>query len=112
MNIEMLKEHGFFSFIWIILLASLVTSLFAALCLSANGQNMSPDELSSSVGTQKSTNNSKALCAESANQFIILGDLHLIQALKEMVNNNSSGALDELAFAEEQLTRGQRVRSC
>jgi hypothetical protein len=38
---------------------------------------------------------------------IALADLHIIQAIKDVMDNNSTGALDQLSRAEERLNNAQ-----
>lgn len=43
----------------------------------------------------------------SRNENIVFADLHIIQAIRELLGHNSTGALDQLALAKERLDRAQ-----
>jgi hypothetical protein len=71
-----------------------VAGLLMILSLLIEAQNL-PSIVASSINMSGSRSN------------IIMGDLHIIQAIKDALGNNLTGALDELAEAEERLDRAQ-----
>jgi hypothetical protein len=44
----------------------------------------------------------------SKNENIVFADLHIIQAINDLIEHNASGALDQLAQAQEQLRLASR----
>jgi hypothetical protein len=47
----------------------------------------------------------------SWNENIVFADLHIIQAIKDLLANNTTGALDQLALAQEQLDRALMIQN-
>jgi hypothetical protein len=56
--------------------------------------------------------NATAECAKLANQNIVFGNIHLIQALRDLADNNRSGALDQLSLAVIQLDKAAVQLKC
>jgi hypothetical protein len=92
------------------LIASLLIAFLINSTFPATGQNMSSNQSSLSVEMQ--ANNIEKSCAPSATQHVILGDLHLVEALRSMLDNDSSAAMEQLELAKKQLSKGQQIRSC
>jgi hypothetical protein len=67
------------------------TILLQTYALPAGGQNLRGEDLLSS--------------GVSKNQYIILADLHIIQAIQDLQRNDFTGASEQLDLAREQLNK-------
>ena len=71
------------------------------------------DMLPLSAVAMNSSTSAERECAKPVNQYIVLADLNLIRAIQDMLNDNATGALDQISLAKEQLNNADRhIRSC
>ena len=51
-------------------------------------------------------------CAMLANQNIVFADIHIIEAIRNIADNNETGALRQLSLAEDQLEKAFVQQQC
>ena len=75
-----------------------------------NAQNISEYSPSSDILSENMSNNHT--CIELLREYTVFADLHIIQALKDVLEKNNTGALNQLEQANEWLFKAEQALLC
>jgi hypothetical protein len=79
-----------------------ISHLFLPDFLPADAQNESSPPTASILNASNDTELNRS---SSAYQYILFADLHLVQAIRDILDKNITGATDQLSLAQEQLEK-------
>ena len=100
----MSKWHAFQSFFLLTAVFSVasISNLFLLDFLPADAQSVSGPPTASILSASNDTESNRS---SSAYQYILFADLHLVQAIRDILDKNTTGATDQLSLAQEQLEK-------